>query len=69
MECAGGFNRVVRTQDGHGENIGLRSRDPSDYQVSILEVSGSTATIEDIIAAEQLWKAKLQSREIGLNRN
>lgn len=55
--------------DGHGGNVGLKSRDASDYQVSILEVSGSTATVEEIIAAEQLWKAKLQSREMGLNRN
>ena len=55
--------------DGHGGNLGLKSRDPSDYQVSILEVSGSSATVEEIIGAEQLWKAKLQSREMGLNRN
>jgi len=54
---------------GHGGNVGLRSRDPSDYQVSILEVVGSAATADEIIAAEQLWKAKLQSREMGLNRN
>lgn len=57
----------VRT--GHGGNEGLKSRDASDYQVSILEVSGSAATVEEIIAAEELWKAKLQSREMGLNRN
>lgn len=56
-------------RDGHGGNVGLKSRDPSDYQVSILEVSASTATLEEILAAEQLWKAKLQSREMGLNRN
>lgn len=55
--------------DGHGGNQGLKSRDPSDYQVSILEVSGSSATFDEIFAAEQLWKAKLQSREMGLNRN
>jgi len=54
---------------GHGGNAGLKSRDPSDYQISILEVAGSSATIEDIIAMEQLWKAKLQSRDMGLNRN
>lgn len=54
---------------GHGGNVGLRVRDPSDYQVSILEVLGSAATPEEIIAAEQLWKVKLQSREMGLNRN
>jgi len=57
------------TRDGHGGNIGLKSRDPSDYQVSILEVAGSTATFEDIIAMETLWKRKLQSREMGLNKN
>lgn len=56
-------------RDGHGGNVGLKSRDPSDYQVSILEVSGSTATFEEIFAAEHLWKAKLQSREMGLNKN
>lgn len=56
-------------RDGHGGNVALKSRDPSDYQVSILEVSSSTASVEDILGAEQLWKAKLQSREMGLNRN
>jgi len=54
---------------GHGGNVGLKSRDPSDYQVSILEVAASTASVDDIVANEQLWKAKLQSREMGLNRN
>lgn len=56
-------------RDGHGGNVGLKSRDPSDYQVSILEVSGSGATEKEILAVEQQWKAKLQSREMGLNRN
>lgn len=54
---------------GHGGNEGLRSRDPSDYQVSVLEVAGSGATANDVIAMEQMWKTKLQSREMGLNRN
>ena len=54
---------------GHGGNVGLKSRDPSDYQVSILEVAGSLATMDDINALEKIWKAKLQSREMGLNRN
>jgi len=56
-------------RDGHGGNVGLKSRDPSDYQISILEVCGSGLSVEGIIACEQLWKAKLQSREMGLNRN
>jgi hypothetical protein len=54
---------------GHGGNVGLKSRNPSDYQVSILEVAGTAATTDDILAMEKLWKAKLQSREMGLNRN
>ncbi len=50
-------------------NIALKSRDPSDYRVSILEVAGSSATHADIQKMEVLWKEKLQSREMGLNRN
>jgi hypothetical protein len=54
---------------GHGGNVALKSRDPSDYQISILEVAGSSATTSEIIAMEQRWKRKLQSQEMGLNRN
>ncbi len=53
----------------HGGNIALKSRDPSDYQVSILEVAGTASTKEDIVAMENRWKRKLQSREMGLNGN
>jgi hypothetical protein len=67
----GGFlgRWLAYVQDGHGGNVGLKSRDASDYQVCILEVVGSAATVEEILSTEQLWKAKLQSREMGLNRN
>lgn len=54
---------------GHGGNVGLKSRDPSDYHVSILEVAGTALTTDDILKMEERWKAKLQSREMGLNRN
>jgi hypothetical protein len=54
---------------GHGGNIGLKSREPSNYQLSILETVGSAATERDILELEALWKAKLQSREMGLNKN
>jgi hypothetical protein len=54
---------------GHGGNVALKSRNPSDYQVSILEVAGSASTRDDILKMEQQWKSKLQSREMGLNRN
>ena len=45
------------------------SREPSDYQVSILEVAGSSASDDDILKMEGRWQSKLQSREMGLNRN
>jgi len=54
---------------GHGGNVELKSRDLSDYQVSILEVAGSANTEGEIFAMESHWKNKLQSREMGLNKN
>ena len=54
---------------GHGGNVALKSRNYSDYQVAVLEVAGSAAKVEDILAMESRWKKKLQSREMGLNRN
>lgn len=56
-------------QNGHGGNLGLKIVEPSDYRVSILEVVGSQLTPNEIIHLEQLWKAKLQSKEMGLNKN
>jgi hypothetical protein len=55
--------------NNHGGNIALKSREYSDYQVSILEVAGSASTEEGILAMESRWKQKLQSREMGLNKN
>jgi hypothetical protein len=54
---------------GHGGNVGLKSRDPSDYRLSILETAGSGATVGDLLTLEARWKDQLQSREMGLNRN
>lgn len=56
-------------QTVHGGNVGLKSREASDYRVSILEMAGSQLTTDDILRLEQIWKEKLQSREMGLNRN
>lgn len=47
----------------------LKSRGPSDHRVSILEVAGSAASASDILPMEGVWKKKLRSREMGLNRN
>ncbi|KAB1086274.1 GIY-YIG nuclease family protein [Neorhizobium galegae] len=54
---------------GHGGNLGLKSRDPSDYQISILETVGSSASLDDVLRLEVRWKVKLMSSELGLNRN
>ncbi len=54
---------------GHGGSVALKGREPSDYQVAVLETVGSSASLEDILALERLWKQKLQSQEMGLNRN
>lgn len=54
---------------GHGGDVALKSRNPADYQVSILEVAGTSSTLDDIMKMESRWKTKLQSREMGLNRN
>lgn len=54
---------------GHGGNEGLRDCETSAFAVTILQVAGSNATDEDILAAEQIWKAKLLTREFGYNRN
>lgn len=63
----GRWQEYVRS--GHGNNVALKSREPSDYQVSILEAAGTRSKPEDILGMENQWKAKLQSREMGLNRN
>jgi hypothetical protein len=53
---------------GHGGNVELRVRDPSDYYVSVLEVVG-TNDLGKLEELETLWKRKLLSRDMGLNRN
>lgn len=55
--------------NGHGGNVALAGRERSDLIVSVLQVAGSADTADDIVAAEQIWKQKLQSRQLGLNRN
>jgi hypothetical protein len=54
---------------GHGGDVVLKRREPSDYQVSILEVAGTAAFHEDVVKMESRWKTKLQTREMGLNGN
>lgn len=53
-------------QTNHGGNVELMKCDPSDYQVSVLEVAGTSATVEAILAMEWQWKLKLRGK---LNKN
>lgn len=54
-------------ETGHGGNVRLKSREPSDYQIAVVEVAGSEQTTVDVLHAEQRWMSKLQSSEMGLN--
>lgn len=47
-------------KDRHGGNVLLIAREPSDYQVSILEVAGQFDSDAEILALERHWKRKLQ---------
>jgi hypothetical protein len=52
-------------QTGHGGNEGLKLDPNAEYQVSIVEVAGSSADVPEIIALENRWKDKLRSRDFG----
>jgi hypothetical protein len=54
---------------GHGGQRRPHWPEPTDWRLSILQVAGSTDTLDDILRAEQLWKAKLQTGNFGLTRN
>jgi len=67
----GFFGRWIGYQDGHGGNIGMRelAADAAEYDVAILEVAASNAATDEIYGRESLWKTKLGTRVVGLNRN
>lgn len=48
---------------------GESSRDPGDSQVSILEVAGTAAAVDEVREMEGRWQKTLLGREVGLNRN
>jgi hypothetical protein len=63
----GFYGRWMQHNAVGGDAVRFKSRDASDYQISILEVAGSAATDVEILATEQLWIKKLQSVQMGLN--
>lgn len=54
---------------GHGGNADLKDRDASEFQFAILERVSPDMDPEDVIRREASWKARLGSREFGLNKN
>ncbi|MBD8872478.1 GIY-YIG nuclease family protein [Rhodanobacter sp. DHB23] len=54
-------------QNGHGGNDGLQLTADADYQVTILEVAASSATVSEIIELEHHWMRKLMTTTYGLN--
>lgn len=50
--------------------VELKKRDPAGFRFSILEVASKGDTVEDIVAMETNWKARLLTRDAwGLNKN
>ena len=58
-----------KRRNGHGGNVALVGRQPTDWNVSVLQVAGSADSADDMLAMGALWKIKLQAREFGLSRN
>ncbi len=63
----GRWRAYART--GHGGNKELRNSAPSDLRFSILQRTSPDMDATDVIALEASWKARLHTREFGLNRN
>ena len=53
----------------HGGNVNLKGKSAADLDVAVLEAAASTATDEEILRAESVWKIKLGTRVHGLNAN
>jgi hypothetical protein len=66
----GFFGRWLCYRNGYGGNVGMRelTADAAEYDVNILEVAANAMT-DEIYARESMWKTKLGTRAVGLNRN
>lgn len=54
---------------GHAGNKLLKDLDANYFEFSVLEISPSTMSADDVIARENRWKTCLGTREFGLNDN
>jgi hypothetical protein len=65
------FGRWLNYADrGHGGNVLLRGRDPTNFRFSILQRVSPDMEGADVIRLEASWKQRLQTRQpFGLNDN
>lgn len=56
-------------QSGHGGNEELRRRDPGQLRFSILQRVSPDLEPAEVIRIESTWKARLHTRDHGMNRN
>jgi hypothetical protein len=54
---------------GHGGNRQLRACNAGDLVFSVLQLVEPDRALADVIALEQSWKARLHTRDYGLNDN
>jgi hypothetical protein len=54
---------------GHGGNVDLKGRDPTQFQFAVLERVSPDMPAEEVIRLEATWKDRLGTREFGLNKN
>jgi hypothetical protein len=65
----GFFERWIQHAKVGGDAVGFQALAPSEYQVSILQVSAGFETDDDILRTEYAWMEKLKSRSMGINGN
>lgn len=63
----GRWHNYART--GHGGNRLLRDSDPAHLRFSILQRTSPDLEVTEVIALEASWKARLHTKEFGLNLN
>jgi GIY-YIG catalytic domain len=71
---ASGSNNILGrwlnyAENGHGKNVRLLSRDPSQFRFSILQRVSPDMEAADVVSLENAWKDRLHTREFGLNAN
>jgi hypothetical protein len=61
--------RVNYSRGGHGGNKLLRESEPKNLRFSILQRVSPDLDANEVIKLESSWKARLLTREFGLNQN